>query len=158
MAWRSQFAGKVYKERQGAQNRSDFHRLIVAGRVHGALALERDVPVGWCSVGPRADFPALRRSRVLRTEWDESTWSVTCFFIPRRERGRGIGRALLSESVAVAKRHGASRLEGYPVRVGPGKTLPGPFVWTGLPSMFEAAGFTLITPPDARPIYELALR
>ena len=156
MAWRSPYSGKAYEERKGENNRADFRRLVTKGRAHGVLAFDGKGPVGWCSVGPRADFPALERSRVLQTEWDAGTWSVTCFFIRRTHRGCGVGTALLKKAIAVAKRHGAARLEGYPVRINPEKPpLPGPFAWTGVPSMFEAAGFTLITEPPARPIYTL---
>lgn len=159
MAWRSPYTGKAYKARQGETNRSDFRRLVTKGKAHGVLAFDGERPVGWCSVGPRADFPALERSRVLQTEWNERTWSVTCFFIVRAARGRGVGTALLREAAAVAKRHGAMRLEGYPVRIDPAKPpLPGPFAWTGVPAMFEAAGFDRITEPPARPIYLLQLR
>ncbi|HSP17171.1 MAG TPA: GNAT family N-acetyltransferase [Thermoanaerobaculia bacterium] len=157
MAWRSPYAGKAYEERKGTKNRNDLRRRLRAGRVYGVLAFADSEPVGWCSIGPRAGFPKLQRSRALRTVWDEGTWSVTCFFVRRTHRGEGIGASLLREAIAVGRRHGARAIEGYPVRSDRDKPLPGPFVWTGLPSMFEAAGFALVTTPPARPIYELVL-
>ena len=157
MAWRSPYAGKAYKARQGARNRSDLQRLFRYGRVFGALAFDDRQPAGWCSIGPRSDFPALERSRVLQTEWDAKTWSVTCFFITRQHRGLGVGTALLKKAITIARRRGARELEGYPVRLTM-TPLPAAFAWTGIPSMFEAAGFTLITAPPARPIYRLTLR
>lgn len=40
---------------------------------------------------------------------------------------------------------GASCLEGYPaIPAIPSQTLPGAFVWTGVPAMFAAAGFRAI--------------
>lgn len=155
MAWRSPLAGQAYKARQGDPNREDFQRLVRKGVAHGALAFHDETPVGWCSIGPRADFPALQRSRVLRTDWNEKTWSVTCFLVRKEHRGRGVGVALLREAIEVARRHGAQAIEGYPAKTN--TQLPAAFVWTGTPSIFERAGFDRISARGARPIYRLAL-
>lgn len=156
MVWRSPYAGKAWRERLGEPNRRDLQSLLQSGALHAALAFDAEMPVGWCSVGPRADFPGLQRSRVLKTEWDERTWSVTCFVVKRTHRGRGVSGALLREAIRIAKKRGAKVIEGYPAKVNPEKPkLPAVFAWTGVPAIFEGAGFTCITPPDARPIYRL---
>jgi hypothetical protein len=35
-----------------------------SGKAPGILAYAGEVPVGWCSIGPRSDFSALERSRI----------------------------------------------------------------------------------------------
>lgn len=154
MAWRSTYAGAAYRERQGEPNREDFERLVTSGKAHGVLAFDGKKPVGWCSIGPRADFPALARSRVLKTEWDDATWSVTCFLVRREHRGRGVATAMLQKAIEVARKHGARTLEGYPAKINPNAAaLPAPFIWTGVPVLFERAGFERISAAGARPIY-----
>jgi GNAT superfamily N-acetyltransferase len=67
-------------------------------------------------------------------------WSVVCFFVAREHRGRGLSIALLRTAVALAARHGARVVEGYPVEPRAGRTGDA-FVWTGLASTFARAGF-----------------
>jgi GNAT superfamily N-acetyltransferase len=154
MAWRSEFGGKRWRASLGEPNRVAFERMVASGEVHGVLAFEGKEPVGWCSIGPRGDFPGLARSRVLQTAWSETTWSVTCFFIPTRHRGKGVATAMLEAAVELARARGATALEGYPQKpLASGAPLPGPFAWTGVPGLFERCGFERINPGDGRPIY-----
>lgn len=161
MYWRVPRGGKQWQERLGDRNRRDFRRLVEAGKVYGCLAFSGDDPVGWCCLGPRGDFPRLERVKAIQTEWRETSWSVTCFFILPRWRRRGVGSALLREAVKLAKANGATELEGYPVisKWKPGADIPAAFAWTGVPRMFEKARFTSVTPPNhTRPIYRKRYR
>jgi predicted GNAT family acetyltransferase len=154
MVWRSEFGGKRWRESLGEPNRLAFERLVSSGSVHGVLAFDGKEPVGWCSIGPRGDFPGLARSRVLQTDWSETTWSVTCFFIPTRHRGKGVATAMLEAAVELAKTRGATAIEGYPQKMlASGAPLPGPFAWTGVPALFEHCGFERANPGEGRPIY-----
>ena len=154
MVWRREFGGKRWRASLGEPNRREFERMISEGEVHGILAFDGSEPVGWCSIGPRGDFPGLERSRVLQTAWTPKTWSVTCFFIPAKQRGRGVGTAMLEVAVELARKRGATELEGYPQKMlASGDPLPGPFAWTGVPALFERCGFKRINPGEGRPIY-----
>lgn len=107
----------------------------LAGSDHppGLLACEDGEPVGWCSVGPREDYPPLERSRNLRRVDDESVWSVVCFFIAKEHRGRRLQRELLEAAVMYAEGQGAKIVEGYP---------DGDFM--GSRSVFLEAGFRAV--------------
>jgi len=144
MYWRRPRGGKLWEEKKGRPNRDAFRRLVTAGRVHGALALAGPTPVGWCCVGPRADFPRLERTKALATEWDDKTWSVVCFFVKTPWRGRGVGGQLLACAARVARTNGASRLEAYPVAPKSDKPIPAAFAWTGVPALFEAGEFRVL--------------
>jgi GNAT superfamily N-acetyltransferase len=154
MAWRR--PGREWEEHRGASNRRALERLVRGERAPGLLAFARGaapVAIGWCSVAPRADFHALETKRSLATDWDERTWSVTCFFVRKEWRGKGVGEALLAGAVRFARARGARRLEGYPAVPTQG-TLPSAFAWTGLPAMFERTGFErLAETPGKRPIF-----
>lgn len=161
MAWRVERGGKLWEQCKGAKNKRAFKKLVTTGKAFGCLAFVGDEPVGWCSIGPRGDFPRLQRSRVLKTDWSDTTWSVTCFYIPARWRHRGVATALLKEAIKLARAHGATQLEGYPVRpYGPDKSdIPAAFAWTGIPKLFEKHKFTNIAPPGhSRDIFRRRFR
>jgi GNAT superfamily N-acetyltransferase len=109
-------------------------------------------------VAPRATYRRLEASRVLAPVDDQPVWSVPCFFVARAHRGHGQGARMLREAAKLAARRGAKVLEGYPVDTR-GKRSADAFVWTGLPSTFEAAGFVEVARRSrARPIMRRALR
>ena len=143
MYWRLPRGGKLWDENKGSPNRSAFQELVTSGAVHGCLALVDGEPVGWCCIGPRADFPRLERTKALATDWDEDTWSVVCFFIRSRWRHHGIATKLVRAAVDLARSKGAKRLEAYPVRSskGGGREIPAAFAWTGVPELFEKLHF-----------------
>lgn len=155
MFWRVAKGGAVWTASKGAPNRRAFKRLVGSGEATGVLAFRGSTPVGWCSVAPKEDFAYFDRTRALLCNSPSGTWSVTCFYVPTRERGRGIAGALLQAAVVLAQDGGAAAVEGYPVRPpADGATVAASFAWTGLPALFEAAGFQKIKrPPEARPIY-----
>jgi len=161
MWWRRPRGGKLWEQTKGASNKRTFKKLVTTGKVFGCLAFLDDQPVGWCCVGPRADFPRLERTKGLETEWGERTWSVTCFFIRPGWRHRGIATALLEEAVDVARAGGARELEAYPVRPKASRAgeIPAAFAWTGVPRLFEKAKFRNVTPPgNSRAVYRRVFR
>lgn len=151
--------GKLWEQNKGAPNKRAFKRLVTAGKVYGCLAFADDGgPVGWCCIGPRADFPRFERIKALRTDWNAQTWSVTCFFIRAHWRRRGLATALLKEAVRVARENGARRIEAYPVRFKKGDVPPA-FAWTGVPALFKKNHFKNVTPRgNPRDIYRRAIR
>ncbi len=155
MWWRVPQGGKLWEEAKGRKNRDRFRRLIQAGKVHGVLAFHGDEPVGWCCFGPRTDFPRIERVKALRRDVDDGVWSVVCFFIPARWRGKGVATRLLEAATREAFALGAKALEGYPVvPKNEDKPVPAVFAWTGVPALFERAGYEeLARPGAARPIY-----
>ena len=158
MAWRYAETERWSAGKRDGGNQRAFARLVRGGRATGVLALSGGRAVGWCSVGPRADFARLERMRSLRTDWDASTWSVTCLFVARDWRERGVGSALVAGAVALARSAGARALEAYPAvptrGFGRGGRMPGPFLWTGVPQLYARQRFRpLARTPAKRPIY-----
>lgn len=150
MVWRLQ--RKDFEAQVGAGNRAAMKALFDAGAEPGLIAYDGDLPVGWCSIAPRAAFPRLERSRVLKPVDDEAVWSLSCFLIRKSHRNRGISRALLEAAGAFVEARGGGILEGYPIDP---KTTPYPaiYAWTGLASAFRAAGFEeVLRRSETRPI------
>lgn len=153
--------GKAWDAAKGEPNRRAFKRLVESGQAHGVLAFEAGQALGWCCVGPRADFPRTERTRALKSDWDEGTWAVTCFYVPAKQRGRGVATKLLEAAVALARKRGARTLEGYPVRATKptrAASIPAAFAWTGVTPMFAQAGFERACAVEsARELWKLEL-
>jgi GNAT superfamily N-acetyltransferase len=157
MSWRVQAA--EFRRGKGAGNRRALRRIVAAGEEPGLIAYRGDEPIGWIALAPRDRYPRLAASRVLAPVDDAPVWSISCFFVAARERGRGVTVRLLAAAVEHVRRRGGRVLEGYPYE--PRQRLPGPFVWTGLASAFRRAGFTEVARRSAtRPImrFEIAAR
>ncbi len=143
---------------KGAGNRRAFAALVRAGREPGLLAYADGTPVGWCAIAPRAEYVRLARSRTLKPLDDRPAWAITCFFVAKEHRGRGLTVRLAEEAVRFARARGARLIEGYPVDTG-GRAQPAPFVYTGLPGTFAGAGFREAARRSrTRPIFRRTLR
>ena len=113
-------------------------------------------PVGWVSFGPREEFARLKRSPVMKPVDDTPVWSIVCFVVPSPHRGQGVAAHMLDHAVIFAKENGATAIEAYPIDK-PERSAP-QFLWFGVPSMFEKAGFVEIArrKPE-RPVMRLML-
>lgn len=140
-----------FKRQKGDANKSAMRSLVEAGRIPGILAFHGDVPVGWCSVSRRQEFPRLQRSRILKAIDEQPVWSIVCFFIAREYRGKGVSTCLLEEAIAFVKAQGGTIIEGYPLE--PKQKVPDLFAYYGLASSFQKAGFVEVARRSAgRPI------
>ncbi len=95
--------------------------------------------VGWCALAPREEYVRLASARSLKPIDDTPVWSVTCFYVARGHRGRGVTVALLKAAGAFAARHGGRMLEGYPNQ--PTGRWPDAYAYHGTVSAFARAGF-----------------
>ncbi|WP_242345130.1 GNAT family N-acetyltransferase [Anaeromyxobacter terrae] len=124
---------------KGEGNRRALEAYVAAGKLAGLLAYDGDAPVGWVAVEPRSAYPRLARSRNLAPVDARPVWSITCFFVARSHRGRGVTRALVEAAAAHARAQGAPALEAYPVATT--ARLGDALLYTGAASTFEALGF-----------------
>ena len=115
------------------------------GEATGVLAYDDDLPIGWCSVGPRESYAALERYRALPRFDDAAVWSVACFFVDSHYRRQGVTFRLLKAAVDYAASKGAIIVEGYPVE----PTAPS-YTYMGSPNIFLSAGFNDVTPPGQK--------
>ncbi len=137
--------------RPGA-NREAFRALVLDNVRPGVLAYLGSEPIGWCAVAPRDDYVRLRKSRVLAPIDDRPVWSISCLFIARPYRRRGISVQLIKAATEFARSLGAEIVEAYPV-VPYTDAMPAAFAWTGTVSAYERAGFREVARRSAaRPI------
>ncbi len=156
MYWR--LRRSEYEAGKGERNRRAFRKIVAGGNVPGILAYSGTAPVGWCAVAPRGEYPGLARSRILQPVDDRPVWSITCLFVARAWRRRGVSTGLLQAAARLARRRGARIVEGYPTEAGPRPTSD-VFVFTGLASAFERAGFVEVRRRSkSRPIMRRQVR
>lgn len=119
---------------------------LVRGNVPvGLLAYDGPEPIGWCSIAPRDTYEALRFSRTLPPLDTLSVWSVVCFYVDPRYRGRQVSVGLLKAAVQYALAQGAEAVEAYPVPAGSTS-----YRFMGVPDLFLEAGFVDVTPRGRR--------
>lgn len=155
MVWR--LPRRDWEAGKGDGNRAAFRAVVTGGERPGVLAYEGRQPVGWCAVAPRDRYPALARSRILKPVDDRPVWSISCLFVLRSHRKRGLSVQLLRQAVELARKRGARIVEGYPVepRQDPA---PDAFLWTGTASAFQRAGFREVARrSETRPIMRRAV-
>ena len=154
MYWR---IGPDYHKRSREKNKGAFRRIVKRGPPPGLLAFDGERPIGWCQLTPRKDLSWLNRRQPLQAVDDAPVWAVSCLYIRRGYRRRGIMSALIVEALKAAEGGNARALEAYPVDTAlPGSTSN---VFTGTASTFRRLGFrTMARRQPSRPIMCHALK
>jgi GNAT superfamily N-acetyltransferase len=152
MYWR---IGSAYRQRPREENKAAFREVVRNGPPPGLLAFDGDVAVGWCQLTPCDALPWLDRTWRLKRVDDVPVWSLSCFYMRKGYRKRGVTSTLIAEALKVAKSAGAPALEAYPLDASLTPSASG----TGYVSTFERAGFKIVArhaPP--RPIVRYDLQ
>lgn len=137
MTWRLHKA--AYEKLKGDGNKKAMRKLVRKNEPVGVIAYNNGEPAGWCALAPREKYVRLENSRAMKPIDDKPVWSVSCFFIGKPFRRRGLSVKLLKAALDYAKSQGASIVEAYPVE--PKKNMPDVFAWTGIVKTFTRAGF-----------------
>jgi GNAT superfamily N-acetyltransferase len=146
MYWR---VGSAYRSRPREENKAAFRHVVNTGPPPGLLAFDGELAVGWCQVTLRDAVPWLDRTWRLRRADDTPVWSISCFYIRKGYRRKGVTSGLIAAALKMAKQAGAPALEAYPLDASLTPSASG----TGYASTFTRAGFKTVArhvPP--RPI------
>lgn len=136
----------------GTANRERFASMSAEeGIPVGVLAYADAHPVGWCATGPRSRYASAigPRTKILAgrdPSEDDDVWLVPCFFVRQTHRRSGLTRRLLEAAVELAREHGATAVEGFPV-ADDADRLDG---YLGRERVFADAGFACIARPSPR--------
>lgn len=142
MYWR--LPAREYHRNKGRGNMRLMKALVERKIITGLIAYDNKEPIGWISVAPRDDYPRIENAPTLKRIDDQPVWSVTCFFIRRDYRTKGVSVGLLQAAIDYVQKKGGSIVEGYPYDVKEdGSHSPDPFVWTGITPAFKKAGFKI---------------
>lgn len=155
MWWR--LTNAAHKQADAEQRRDVMRERFAASPPPGVFGYLGARPVGWCAVAPRDEYPRMQLSPTFGPVDDAPSWAVSCLFIHRTARRRGVGTVLVDAGVRMAMAYGARAVDAIPVDSDGGRHAPD--LYTGTPSMFEPLGFTEIArrKPE-RPVVRLTLR
>ena len=134
--------GRFETRGHGTQNKRAKKALVKQRHSHGIIVYSDGNPVGWCQYGSKPELPRLDSSPTYQSLNFETRprklWRVTCFFVDRNYRKRGVARFALDAALSSIKKRGGGVVEAYP------STKPqhgASMMWSGTVSMFENAGF-----------------
>jgi GNAT superfamily N-acetyltransferase len=131
----------VGRGRTAEQNRADKQRRIAAGQAHAALVYEGNDCVGWCQFGPTPELPRIKHGKAYQIGLESlPDWRITCFYVHKKHRHRGVAVAALRGALAQIAALGGGTVETYP-EVTEGRSPSSSFLHNGTAGMFEKAGF-----------------
>lgn len=137
MYWR---IGAAYRKRPRDANKVAMREIVRRGPSPGLLAFDGDIAVGWCQLTPRDALPWLDRAWRLKRVDALAVWSLSCFYVRKGYRRRGVTASLIEAAVKEARRARALALEAYPLDADETPSASG----TGFASTFERAGFRTV--------------
>ena len=155
MYWK--LRGKAYSDNTGDTLRQMQKSIVDSKVVPGLIAYAEGYPIGWIAVEPRTAYPRLAHTRTLLPVDDQEVWSITCFFVTKNYRRKGVTVELIKAAVDYVKQQGGKIVEGYPVETQ--KDMPAPFIFTGTVSAFRKAGFKEVARnAPTRPIFRYNIK
>ena len=129
-------------------NRDLKRRLVEEGRAHAALVFDGDEAVAWAQYGTPGELPNLHHRKQYEAEADVfPDYRITCIFVDKRYRRRGMTALALQGALALIAEAGGGVVEGYPHEIAlDAKRLSASFLYNATRTVYERAGFDYIRP------------
>ena len=104
--------------------------------------LRRPEAVAWCEYGSPEELPNIYHRKQYEEELDlVPDYRVTCIFVDRRYRRKGLSAVALQGALDLISEAGGGVVEGYPHDTqGKKKSV----LYNGTRTLFERAGFTFV--------------
>ncbi len=127
---------------RGTDHRGQKERRVRNGDAHAALVFDGDLCVGWCQFGTPEELPRIKFGRAYREVANHPPdWRITCFFVDKRYRHKGVAAAALNGALSEIARLGGGTVESSPENV-EGRKVSNAFLFNATLAMFEQQGFT----------------
>ena len=125
-----------------ADNRALKERLVNEGRAHAALVFDGDEAVAWCQFGSPQELPNMKHRKEYEAELDRlPDYRLTCFFVDKRYRRRGVSALALQGALDQIAKAGGGVVEAYPEQLEGRGPQRGAYLHTGPEDLFEELGF-----------------
>ncbi|HYI34466.1 MAG TPA: GNAT family N-acetyltransferase [Glaciibacter sp.] len=122
-------------------NREFKRRLVAERRAHAALVFDGNTCVAWCQYGPATELPRIYHRKDVEAEgYAPPDYRITCFFVDRDHRRRGVAAVALRGALDLIAQSGGGFVEAYPQDT-QGKKTSASFLYNGTRHLFEEAGF-----------------
>ena len=117
---------------------------VIDGQSTGILLYEQHVTIGWCQFGPAKSFEQINRNRAYKalaiSEQQDPIWRITCIFVDRDYRRRGLSEQLLIAALNAIRSKGGGIVESFPLVV---PQVSGP-QYTGSVDLYRRLGFAMV--------------
>ena len=103
--------------------------------------------MAWCEFGTPEELPNIHHRKQYEAAVDVlPDYRLTCIFIDKAYRRKGISALALRGALDLIARAGGGTVEGYPQDTSDGRRVGASFLYNGTRSLYEAAGFTYERP------------
>ncbi len=103
------------RDRSVEKNRCNKERRVRAGAAHAALVYDGENCIGWCQFGPTAELTRIKSLAAYNAGLTQlPDWRITCFFVDKTVRRRGVAAAALAGALEEIARLGGGTVESYP--------------------------------------------
>ena len=118
-------------------------RLVKEGGAHAALVFDGDEAVAWAQFGPPDELPNIHhRKEYLETLDREPDYRITCIFVDKRYRRKGVTEIALQGALELIAGAGGGTVEGYPHDTTDGKKVS--VLYNSTRALYERAGFAYL--------------
>lgn len=125
----------------GPHRRAQKEKRVREGAAHAALVFDGTRCIGWCQFGSPEELPRIKHLRVYVEGPSETPdWRITCFFVDKDYRGRGVATVALAGAVTEIARLGGGLVESYPEDTAARK-VSASFLYNSRLAIFEDQGF-----------------
>jgi GNAT superfamily N-acetyltransferase len=125
----------------GAHRREAKQRRVGEGTAHASLVYDGPKCVGWCQFGNPEELPRIKHLKVYCAGLEAlPDWRITCFFVDKDYRGKGVASVALAGALQEISRLGGGTVESYPEDVA-NRTVSASFLYNSRLGMFERQGF-----------------
>jgi len=140
--WCIHFHQKPAGYQRGVEaNRCYKKKLIDEDKTHACLIFTNDECIGWCQFGTPEELPNIYHKKQVESTTTLPDWRITCFFVDKDHRKKGVSAIALQGAVDLIKSLGGGVVESYPQDT-EGKNISSSFLYNGTKHLFEQAGFT----------------
>ena len=133
---------------QGYEGNRRLKRTYVEqGRAHAALVFDGDQAVAWCQYGTPEELPNMKHRKDYESAGDPlPDYRLTCIFIDRDYRRKGLTWIALNGALDLIARAGGGVVEGYPQDLSDGRRVGNSFLYSSTRALYERAGFSYVRP------------
>ena len=110
--------------------------------------VDGDRAVAWCEYGTPEELPNIHHRKDYEARLDLlPNWRLTCIFIDKAYRRRGLSRLALHGALDLIAQAGGGVVEGYPQDLSDGRRVGNSFLYNGTRALYEAAGYAIVATP-----------
>ena len=116
--------------------------LVKTDRAHAALVFDANgVAQGWCQYGSPEELGLKHHREYAKDPPPRARWRITCIFVDKAHRGRGVARVALQGALDQIAAAGGGRVEAIS-EVTAGREAQARFLFSATLELFEQQGFT----------------